>query len=42
MTVDKVLLTVGGSTAELDGLSAATILADLDVTGLVPARPTFP
>ena len=34
VTVDKVLLTVGGSTAELDGLSAATILADLDVTGL--------
>jgi YbbR domain-containing protein len=33
VAVDKVLLTVGGSAAELDALSAATLVAELDVTG---------
>jgi YbbR domain-containing protein len=33
VTVNKVLLTVGGSAAELDALSAATLVAELDVTG---------
>jgi YbbR domain-containing protein len=33
---DEVKLTIGGSTADLDLLSGATIVADLDVTGLGP------
>ena len=32
--MDQVLLTIGGSTADLDRLTGATIVADLDVTGL--------
>src|SRR4051794_24140668 len=32
--VETVLLTVGGSTADLDRLSGAALVADLDVTGL--------
>ena len=32
--VEKVLLTIGGSTADLDRLSGSTIVAELDVTGL--------
>jgi YbbR domain-containing protein len=34
-STDRVLLTIGGSTADLDRLSGATILADLDVSGLL-------
>ena len=34
LSVDQVLLTIGGSTADLDRLTGATIVADLDVTGL--------
>jgi YbbR domain-containing protein len=34
LSVDRVLVTIGGSTAELDRLSAATLVVDLDVTGL--------
>ena len=34
LSTDRVLLTIGGSTAELDRLSGATILADLDVASL--------
>ena len=32
--VEKVLLTIGGSTADLDRLSGSTLVAELDVTGL--------
>ena len=32
LSTDRVLLTIGGSTADLDRLSGATILADLDVS----------
>ena len=32
--IDRVLLTIGGSTADLDRLSGATMVATLDVTGL--------
>jgi YbbR domain-containing protein len=35
LSTDRVLLTIGGSTADLDRLSGATILADLDVSGLL-------
>ena len=34
LSTDRVLLTIGGSTADLDRLSGATIVADLDVSGL--------
>jgi YbbR domain-containing protein len=34
LPVDRVLVTVGGSTADLDRLSGATLVATLDVTGL--------
>jgi YbbR domain-containing protein len=39
LSVDRVLLTLGGSTADLDRLSGATIVGQLDVTGL-PAGST--
>ncbi len=35
LSVDQVLLTIGGSTADLDRLSGATIVADLDVSDLI-------
>jgi YbbR domain-containing protein len=34
LPIDRVLITVGGSTADLDRLSGATMVATLDVTGL--------
>jgi len=34
LSVDRVLLTIGGSTADLDRLSGATLVATLDVAGL--------
>ncbi len=34
LSTDRVLLTIGGSTADLDRLSGATIVADLDVSAL--------
>ena len=34
LSTDRVLLTIGGSTADLDRLTGATILADLDVSAL--------
>ena len=34
LSVDHVLLTIGGSTADLDRLSGATVVATLDVAGL--------
>ena len=37
--IDRVLITVGGSTADLDRLSGATIVATLDVTGTHGGRP---
>lgn len=36
LSVDQVLATIGGSTADLDRLSGATLVMDLDVTGLKP------
>jgi len=33
---DRVLVTIGGSTADLDRLAGATLAMDLDVTGLKP------
>ena len=34
LSTDRVLITIGGSTADLDRLSGATLVATLDVTGL--------
>jgi YbbR domain-containing protein len=34
LSTDRVLITIGGSTADLDRLSATSVVADLDVTGL--------
>ena len=34
LSTDRVLVTIGGSTADLDRLSASTLVVDLDVTGL--------
>ncbi len=34
LSVDRVLVTIGGSTADLDRLSGAALVLDLDVTGL--------
>jgi len=34
LSTDRVLVTIGGSTAELDRLVGATLVMDLDVTGL--------
>ena len=34
VALDRVLITVGGSTADLDRLAGGTLVADLDVTGL--------
>jgi YbbR domain-containing protein len=34
LSVDSVLVTIGGSTADLDRLSGAALVMDLDVTGL--------
>lgn len=36
VSVDQVLVTIGGSTADLDRLSGATLVMDLDVAGLKP------
>jgi len=40
LSTDRVLLTIGGSTADLDRLSGATVLADLDVAGLAAGSTT--
>jgi len=34
LSTDRVLVTIGGSTADLDRLAASTLVVDLDVTGL--------
>ena len=39
---DRVLVTVGGSVADLDRLSAAALAVNLDVTGLQPGSATVP
>lgn len=39
-STDRVLLTIGGSTADLDRLSGATIVAELDVFGLIAGSTT--
>jgi len=40
--VDRVLLTIGGSVADLDRLEGATLTATLDVTGLPPGTSSVP
>lgn len=42
LSVDRVLVTIGGSTAELDRLSAAALVVDLDVAGLKPGVHVVP
>ena len=43
LSIDRVLVTIGGSTADLDRLSGATLVVmDLDVTGLKAGRPRVP
>jgi YbbR domain-containing protein len=36
LSTDRVLVTIGGSTADLDRLSGAQLVVDLDVAGLKP------
>jgi YbbR domain-containing protein len=38
LSVDRVLATIGGSTADLDRLEGATLVMDIDVTGLAPGE----
>jgi YbbR domain-containing protein len=40
--VDRVLITVGGSPADLDRLNGATLAVDLDVSGLAPGTTEVP
>jgi YbbR domain-containing protein len=40
--VDRLLVTIGGSVADLDRLSGSALVADLDVTGLQPGTETVP
>jgi YbbR domain-containing protein len=40
--VESVLLTVGGTLADLDRLSASTLVAELDVAGLGPGTTDVP
>ena len=42
LSTDSVLLTIGGSTADLDRLTGATIVADLDVSQLGPGATDVP
>ena len=39
---DRVLVTIGGSVADLDRLSGTALVVDLDVTGLQPGTETVP
>lgn len=39
---DRVVITVGGSVADLDRLTGSTIVADLDVSGLGPGTSEVP
>jgi len=38
LSTDRVLVTIGGSTADLDRLSGSTLVMDLDVSGLGPGE----
>jgi YbbR domain-containing protein len=40
--VDRLLVTIGGSVADLDRLSGSALVADLDVSGLEPGTETVP
>ena len=42
LSTDRVLVTIGGSTADLDRLSATTLVVDLDVTGLTSGAHDVP
>jgi YbbR domain-containing protein len=42
LSTDRVLVTIGGSTADLDRLSGATLVVDLDVAGLKPGVHAVP
>ena len=42
LSTDRVLVTIGGSTADLDRLSATTLVVDLDVTGLTSGAHEVP
>jgi YbbR domain-containing protein len=39
---DRILLTIGGSSADLDRLTGSTLVVDLDVTGLEPGKRVVP
>jgi YbbR domain-containing protein len=42
LSTDRVLVTIGGSTADLDRLSASTLVVDLDVAGLAAGAHEVP
>jgi YbbR domain-containing protein len=42
LTVDRVIVTIGGSTADLDRMTGSALLVDLDVTGLGPGTVDVP
>jgi YbbR domain-containing protein len=42
LDADRILLTIGGSVADLDRLSGTALVVDLDVTGLGPGSETVP
>ncbi len=42
VSVDRVLITIGGSVADLDRLTGATLVVDLDVRGLKPGTTDVP
>ena len=42
LSTDRVLVTIGGSTADLDRLSGSTIVVDLEVAGLAPGVHVVP
>ena len=42
LSTDRVLVTIGGSTADLDRLSASTLVVELDVTGLAAGSHDVP
>ena len=41
-TTDRVIVTIGGSTADLDRLAGSALVVDLDVTGLGPGTVDVP
>ena len=42
LDMDRILVTIGGSVADLDRLSGAALVVDLDVTGLPPGTESVP